>query len=425
MRTSILAAALALASWAPFTASAAVADTDPRWLPWIGCWQSASERAVAPDARVCFVPTSDGHVQRVVITEGDASVPSAPGQPLIADGIEHPLVVPECTGQIRVDWSADGRRYFTSSERSCIDEVAARSSGLALLSPGPALIEVEAVEASGRETVRVHRYRRVAVPSSLSASLPADVVARADAAAEQLSTMRLTVAHIIDASSRVHPHALEATVLETNTPFLLNVAGLRALSTARVDEDLIDLMIAVSYPEHFAIDQPSGGSGFSDAHGSVMAGTMWDQLPAACYYPYFDPAFCYGSSTFLSYAYRYYETPYYAPPSVIVTPRPPIAPGGPPLSSGQARAINGQGYTRVRESEPASPPSSNGSRATSNSSARSAPRASSDSGSNGGSSSGSSSSDSSSSGSSSTASSGGGYSSGGGGGDTGRTAVPR
>jgi hypothetical protein len=424
MRTSVLVAALALAPCAAF------ADTDPRWLPWIGCWQSASERAVAPDARVCFVPTSDGHVQRIVVTPGDAAATSPAGQPLIADGLEHPLVVPECTGLIRIDWSADGHRYFTSSDRSCIDEVATRTSGLALLRPGPALIEVEAVESSGRETVEVHRYRRVGVPSSLSASLPPDLVAKADAASEQLSTIRLTVAHIIDASSRVHPHALEATVLESNTPFLLNVSGLKALSKARVDESVIDLMIAVSYPEHFAVDQPSTASGGSESYGT-MAGSMWDQLPAACYYPFFDPAFCYGSSTFLYSAYRYYETPYYAPPSVIVTPRPPIAPGVPALPSGQARAINGQGYTRVRESEPASSSPSNDSRATSNSSSRALSRSSPPaSGARNGSSSSSSSSDSSSSGSSSSgssssASSGGGYSSGGGGGDTGRTAVPR
>jgi len=419
VRTTLLLATLA------FVPHAAAADTDARWLPWLGCWQSAAERAVSPDARVCFVPTATGQVERIAIIPVDPSSPIPAGQPLIADNDDHPIVDAECVGVLRVDWSADGHRYFTTSERSCIDEVAGKTSAISLLLPGPAWVEAEVVDTSGRETVRVHRYRRVAVPESLSGRLPAGVLAEADAAADSLSANRLTVPHIIDASSRVSSHALEAVVLENNAPFLLTVQGLKALSKARVDENVIDLMIAVSYPDHFKIDQPSNASGTSGGSGAGSYGSaMWDGLPAMCSYPFFDPVSCYGSSSFLYYAYQAYGRPYYAPPSVVVSPQPPIQPApGPP--AGPARAVNNLGYTRVRESDPTPAPhsSTNATRSSTASAQRTSPRSTSgDSGSSAPSS--SSSSSGSNSGSSSGASGGGGYSSGGGG-DTGRTAVPR
>jgi hypothetical protein len=429
VRTTLLLAALTLLP------QPAVADTDARWLPWLGCWQSATERVVSPDARVCFVPAATGQVERITIIAPDPTSPIPAGQPLIADNNDHPIVDDECTGVLRVDWSADGHRMFTGSERACIDEVAGKTSSISLLVPGPAWVAAEVVETSGRETVRVHRYRRVAVPDSLAARLPADVVADADAAADRLSTNRLTVAHIIDASSRVNSHALEAVVLENNVPFLLTVQGLKALSKARVDESLIDLMVAVSYPDHFKIDQPSAASGSaSDDWYGYAGATMWNDLPAMCSYPFFDPVFCYGSASFLYYAYQAYGRPYYAPPSVIVSPQPPIQ-AVPVPTAGTARAVNNAGYTRVRESGPTPTPNSstNGTRSSTASAQRTSTRPrsgasgatpSSDSSSSSGSSSAGSSSAGSSSSGSSNGAAGGGYSSGGGG-DTGRTAVPR
>jgi len=412
MRRAILAVVIVLAP------QAAAADTDARWLPWLGCWQSATERAVSPDARVCFVPSSTDLVERIAILDPSTAPPS--GQPLNADGVDHPIVDPECKGSLILEWSADGHRYYASSDRSCIDEVAARTSGISVLLPGPAWVEVEVAETSGRETVRVRRYRRVSVPASLSERLPAELVARADAAANSLSTMRLTVAQIVDASSRVNSHAIEAMILESNAPFLLTAQGLKTLSKARVDENVIDLMIAVSYPDHFRVDQPQA----SGAAGSGGYGTMWDVWPAACSSPYFfDPVFCFSSAEYMSSAFFAFERPYYVPPSVIVTPQPPIQPvPNPPAAA--ARAVNNRGYTRIHESD--GPPRPNPSADGSQSSRAHAQR----SGSSGGStpSVSASSSGSSSSGSSSSnsgASSGGGYSSGSGGGDTGRTAVPR
>jgi hypothetical protein len=423
VRTTLLLATLA------FVPHAAFADTDARWLPWLGCWQSAAERAVSPDARVCFVPTSTGQVERIAIIPLDPSSPIPTGQPLIADNDDHPIVDIDCTGLLRVDWSADGHRYFTTSDRSCIDEVAGRTSAVSLLLPGPAWVEAEVVDTSGRETVRVHRYRRVAVPESLSGRLPADLVARADAAADSASVSRLTVPQIIDASSRVSSHALEAVVLENNAPFLLTVQGLKALSKAHVEESVIDLMVAVSYPDHFKVDQPSNASGaIAGESTAYFGGTMWDQLPAMCSFPFFDPVYCYGSSAFLYYAYQAYGRPYYAPPAVIISPQPPIQPVPVP-SVGPARAVNNFGYTHVRESGPTPAPTSstNTSRPSSASAHRTSPRASSGNAGGGAPSttSTSSSSGSSSSQSSSAASGGGGGYSSGGGGDTGRTAVPR
>jgi hypothetical protein len=103
-----------------------------------------------------------------------------------------------------------------------------------------------------------------------------------------------------------------------------------------VPDDVIDLMVALSYPDHFVIERNTSGSGsFGGGFDS-----MW---------PYYTDPFFF-TSYYAPFGYRYwgYYDGYYfqGPGFVVVNPDPGIQ------ASGRGRVVDGHGYTRIRPNEP-------------------------------------------------------------------------
>jgi hypothetical protein len=250
--------------------------------------------------------------------------------------------------------------------------------------------------------------------------LPADVSARALVAAQALSATPLSIDDVIEASSKIGSQAVEAALVETASRFDLNSRALITLADAGVESNVIDLMVALSFPERFRVERTarsnepvitSGSSGPWDVFGSSLFGSSL----YGGYYPYgaYDP-YAYYYSYYSPFAYSYWgnywgNNYYYGPGSAINVPG---ASSG-ETSSAHGRVIQGRGYTQV------TPTSASDSSGTSQSTRTSSIG---DRGSSG-SSSGSSDSGSSSSGSGGVSS--GGYSSGGSSSGSGRTAQPR
>jgi hypothetical protein len=232
----------------------------------------------------------------------------------------------------------------------------------------------------------------------------------------------LALDEIKEASAKVAPAALEAAVAETKPRFDMNKHMLLDLADAKVPPNVIDVMVAVSYPDRFVIEEPSQPAPFAYvppyAGASPFGIDPFDPFYAGYYYypGYYYSPFGYG------YLGRY--DPLLFGGGVYPLGGGVIGGGGGvgnnrPAASGAGRAINGQGYTRIHPADAAAaqprvvnrssgtPDIGNAAAGSSNSSG-SAPR-SSDSGSSSGGGGGSASPQ--------------GYS--GGGSDTGRTAVPR
>jgi len=419
MRSALLVAAFAL-----LAVPARAQTNDLRWEPWLGCWnlavdnlrpreapeeaagRAARRPATTVDAgpRVCVSRTPDG--ARFETTVGPQT---AIDQTIVADAAAHPVNDGECSGTQRSAWSKNGLRLYSSAEIRCKGDDGLRAvSGLSLIAPDGDWLDIQAVTISGRETVRVKRYNRAA---------DSPRAARPDVAAS-----RLTLDEVKDAASRVSPGALEAALIETVAGFDLSSKKVIELASAGVPEQVIDLVVALSYPDKFVIQRvaqvsPSGQTTF--ARDPFMIG------PFAT--PFFYDGYYYGSPYFYEpFGYRGYSFFGYGP-SFVVEGVEGGGSGGRPSgsASGTGRVVNGMGYTRVttRPDAAASSGVEGPARAASRSSdSSSAPRDSSSS---------SSSSGSSSSGSSSSGSSGGGSvspggaSSGSGSTDSGRTAVPR
>ena len=395
----------------------AQAPADTRWAPWLGCWELIDENvrdAGAPRAlpgrrtgrtapqgddeaqpRVCAGPAADGGVTFTTTIAGEAALE----QTVIPNGMDRPVDDPECRGTQRAEWSSDGSRLFSAAQITCAgDQMPRRVSGLSLLGPDGTWLDIQAVEIGGREDVRLRRYRR-ATPAPAT-TVPA------------VMATRLTLDDIKEAATKVSPRALEAALIETDAGFDLSGRTLLDLDEAGVPDSVIDVMVALSYPDRFVVERARGGGG---------GGTVFLNDPLWLDYGFYSPF--YGSPYYPYYyspfAYSYYGRfdPRFFGGGFVAVPSMPGEGGGTPepQPSGAARAVDGRGYTRVRPREPEDSAPAGGAATTT---ARRVPPTSSTS-----SSSGDSSAAGSSSGSSGVSSQG--FSGGGSSGDTGRTAVPR
>src|SRR6185436_16149733 len=137
-------------------------------------------------------------------------------------------------------------------------------------------------------------------------------------------------------SSKVSSAAVEAALVETNAGFDLSKKTVLDLASAGVSERLIDLVVALSYPEKFVIQRvgQGGGAPVPTTYGGSV---------------FFDPLF---------YDVGYYGSPYLYEPfgyrGVIVIDGGGLVGGANGSTPGVARVINGQGYTRIapRDSAP-------------------------------------------------------------------------
>lgn len=328
---------------------------EPRWLPWLGCWELFADavdyREVESTGRrvVCVAPRPDGlgvslttHVNRLVIAENT----------VIADAQQRPLVEPGCTGTQSNAWSSNGRRLHSSVESSCEGGARRSLTGLSMLVSGTGWLELQAMSLDGgthRELV-VRRYKRLGDSEMQElgyAPLDPAVAARA-ATARAAAAGPLNIDDVIELNGEVPVEVVEAAILESNSMFALDSDTLFRLVDAGLEERVIDLMVAVSFPDQFMVDA-------TPPSGSPSGGGMVGPYPffyGNCYGPYFGPA--YGP-------YGYGCDPWYAPWGYGGFYRPgypgyrPGYGGGnisikvPPSGSLYGgRVVNENGYARVR-----------------------------------------------------------------------------
>ena len=353
---------------------------DSRWSPWIGCWQPVE--ANESDARVCVSTAGEHGVTFATTVDGQTVLEET----LVADGMERQVTDAECRGTQRAEWSVDGRRLFARTDLICGGQEPRRISGLAMIAADGTWLDVHSSRMDSRENLRVRRYRRVA--PGVASFVPAG--------------RSFTVDTVKEASGKVSPQALEAALAETHAQFDLNSRNVIGLADAGVPERVIDVMIALLVSAAICRRKDDDVCG-SAASATGVPGCGPVRLPSL-----------------LLLTVRVHVLGVLL--SVHVWISYPLVEGGgsvAPRPSGTSQAIDGLGYTRVRQREPEPRATTASSEAGTSSTSGSGSSSSgggglvSSSGYSGG-------------GSSGGGSSGGGSSgSGSSGGDSGRTAVPR
>ncbi len=333
---------------------------EPRWLPWLGCWELTADvvdnRQIEDTGRrvVCVAPRLDGlgvnlttHMDSQVIAQNT----------VVADGQERVLPETDCRGTQTANWSADGHRLYSLVTAACANEIERSLVGLSMLVEGNNWIELQSVSLDGGEhrELLVRQYKRVADAETLELGftpLELGLAARA-ATARAAASGPLDVDDVLEASERAPVEIVEAAILESDSLFALDSGALIRLAEAGVEDRVIDLMVAISYPDQFVVNsgQSSGGGGGYVAYGGYggyatpyygyYAGSCWGPYYGAMYGPY-GPG-CAHHSPYYSY-YR----PYYGAGGGGggITVAPSIPPTG---SLYGGKVIRDRGYVTVTE----------------------------------------------------------------------------
>ena len=253
--TSSLVASLAAVMLLPGTGvAAAQTSTQPaRWQPWIGCWSGTPPRFVDLDAepqQVCVVPSAGTSAVDVVTITG-AKVVSR--EHIDADGQRRTGERDGCQGWESARWSSDLRRVYLQSEYTCSNGSKRASTSLMATATNGDWLDIVGVQSDDRLAVRVLRHRPSPPLSTLPREIASAVARDSRAPAELRTLLPIGDAEIIDASKHLNGAVIEAWLAENRQAFTINAARLKTLADAGVDDRVIDVLVALSYPGVFSI----------------------------------------------------------------------------------------------------------------------------------------------------------------------------
>lgn len=345
-----------------------VAQQEAGWMPFVGCWEPVGE-SVEDGSLLCVVPTAGSQaVEMQTWMDGEMVATET----LVADGARHVIERDECSDADVAAFSERGNRLYLNTEHLCDGApVGTTSALLAMVSPRE-WVDIQVVEADGARSVGVMRYRTAGAERSAEVGHAAlgERTSGAVRSARVGASRAPTADDLIEASGSTSPMAVEAWLLEHGDPLQLDADELVRLSESGVPASVIDMAIAVSYPETFAVEVAPDGDvttatrvegprsrgvygrrGFCGPYGCASYG----------YGPFYRAG--YGSFYGSPYGYGGYGLGYgywgYRPRIVIVNGDPGRGQGG--------RMVRGRGYTRGSDSGRVTRGDSGGSSATSGS----------------------------------------------------------
>jgi uncharacterized membrane protein YgcG len=339
----LVASALILIGALPSLASAQ--DMDTRWLPWLGCWEASEGGTEIPMLCISPLPDRQG-VELTTWSEGEAISTEA----IYTDGELRDATREGCQGMEEAWFSEGGSRVYLKSQYICEGGVQRGATGLLAFANPMEWLDIKVVEVAGNQVPMVLRYRLARTARVETAGMINVVASRAMAVktARIAASARLTPQDLIEANGQVDSKAVEALIVERGDWFDVNADMLVQLADANVSEEVINLAVAISFPEKFAIGtgMPEGvqteramspmyaGGGYYGLHSRW---SFWDPF---YYNPFYYSPYGYSYSPYY-YNYGGYSG-YYRPTPIVVITDPNPGTGG--YSHG--RVINGRGYSR-------------------------------------------------------------------------------
>jgi hypothetical protein len=253
---ALLAAPAAVAatpdSFAGEPAAVAASQAGPGWSAWIGCWRPTDEGAPL-NTMVCVVPGETATSVRMISLEDGSIVDESV---MHADGVARAVEDGGCTGTETAGWSQDARRVFVRTELDCAGVRRVSTGVLALIAENE-WVDIQALEVADQHASRSMRYRAVRAdqtPAAVAALLPTGRGLLQEAARLQAAAP-LGIDEVVEATGRVSAPVLEALIAARQHGFGLNAARLVQLQRRGVPASVIDMMIAVSYPQRFAVQE--------------------------------------------------------------------------------------------------------------------------------------------------------------------------
>jgi len=261
---------------------------------------------------------------------------------IYTDGVAREVDRDGCRGVETARFSGDGYRVYMESEYVCEGGSPRTARGLLAMVNPMEWLDVKVVEASGHRVPWALRYRMARGAREAEVGMEDVVASRAFAvrSARIAASAPLGEDDFLDVLDQAGAEALEALLVERGEAFDVNAETLVRLADAGVPGRVIDVVVALSYPDRFllnagAVEELQRERAYA-AHPMAYAGpyrrwSMWD--------PFFYDPFYYRSGMYGYSPYGYFGG-YYRPTTIIVQPRPP-AESAPP-----GQMVRGRGYTR-------------------------------------------------------------------------------
>lgn len=333
---AFLAGGFLLAGTVPSGASAQ--EVDARWLPLLGCWEVSGSDVESP--MLCVRPTSSRDAVEFV-TWADGELIST--EVIRADGVPRAGSREGCTGQDEAWFSQDGRRVYLKSQYVCEDGERQEATGILAMMNPVEWADIKVV-GTGEEKVPWALRYRVARSSKVAEAGMENVVAARALAVKQAriaASAPMSVEDVLEAVEAVDPQGVEALLVERGDAFEVDADMLVRMADAGVPSRVIDLVVAVSYPDRFvvkpgAVEQaPRPDSEPRMAYGRPFGWGWGSMFYDPWYYGYSSMYSPFGYGGYYGYGYGYYR-----PTTIVIEPRPTEGSGA------VGRMVKGQGYTR-------------------------------------------------------------------------------
>jgi hypothetical protein len=258
------------------------APEDQDMRAWLGCWdviadpEDDSQESRTERQMICVAPGGTPRsIDMTVLVDGK----SVAEETIITDGSRQPVSDDGCEGWIRSVLSEDRRRLYLQSEATCAGRKSKYLTGVSMMVAGERWIDIHVMRVDGERELVIQRYRPIESGiARLPGALPSTMSSLRRDAAE-----RITIEEIIAALRVVDPAVVEAMLLESKASFGIDADLLLRLARAGVPDEVIDLMVALSFPEHFSIE----GSTVT-RQPEVYYGSYWSP-----WYPYYGYGYGY------------------------------------------------------------------------------------------------------------------------------------
>jgi hypothetical protein len=352
----LLAAAMVLGSaFAAGAQGTQLASTDGRWGPWVGCWQASltdtEALTVAPNKSlpvVCVVPAAGTQSVDLVTVDGSTATPER----VDANGTRRDVSREGCTGWEQAEFSPDGKRIYLRSEHQCTGNRTRTSTGIMSISPNGEWLDVQGVKVAANSGVRVVHYGRVPVPAALDAGMKSALEGNklATTTAVMAASDSVRIVDVVEATKRVDPLVVQTWLAQRGQGFGLDAKRLIQLADAKVPANVIDVMVALSYPRSFAVNlAQADGQVVPTGRTQMNSEESFRNGPTV--YMDWDPMYSnsYGYSNRYGYRGGYGYSGYFpgywyqGTPVIITRPSGSVDTGAPDT---RGRMVKGSGYTR-------------------------------------------------------------------------------
>jgi hypothetical protein len=330
--------------------------------PWTGVWTFV-------DDATSKISTSPGTKSTVEIrltpdNKGLEISRKVPNQPdvkdlLIPDGSRRPMTASNCSGWQSAKLIPEAGLIISSSEMNCKDKGFLATTNVKMILAADKMVDILALNAAGQTRLAA---RRLMLENDLASEVNSEpgyiTVMDRMALAEPWNIN--TVIHL---SKTMETQMLEAALLEKKARLDLTTESLRELKYAKTPKEIIDLLVALAYPDKFHIEKngtvelrPWLDSSSSTAVVPMGLGGI-SYVPTINNYPgmFYN---CYSMNGYYSgYAYSGYpggcysyyspfwwDYPVYVPNTVFIGPG---GGGSTGWTSGTGRLVAGTGYVQI------------------------------------------------------------------------------